>query len=221
MVAGPVLERLRFTRLPQATNDIAVRVQDADRRDTAAASPFAGALRVTKPQAGRPMAPKYSFCREWQASLRSGGRLLEHRPVVIRRYFDQKRELQAAQFDGLDGLVRRQSHSVFGPRGSPSALRFLARAPAPVDDGELTSRLERRAHRSGESRPIGDAMKGIRHEYEISRVPEPIRQGRRRRPAQSRNWLPRFRSDDDAPHPANQGLGRSQRRDARFWRFAA
>ncbi len=39
----------------------------------------------------------------------------------------------------------------------------------PVDDGEAAACAERVAHRGGEAPLVGDAMKGIRHEYEIDR----------------------------------------------------
>jgi hypothetical protein len=89
-----------------------------------------------------------------RALWHSGGRLLEHGAVVIGRQLDQPGKLQAARFDRVDGLLRRQSQ--FGLRSARLAQdhRFLARALMPVDDRKMTGRAERRTHGTRQARPI-------------------------------------------------------------------
>ena len=87
---------------------------------------------------------------------------------MIGRYFIQMSQLQPARFDGLGGLFRRQSQFSFWSARFAQYDRFLARALMPVDDREETARLKDCAHRKHQSRSIRNAVKSIRHEYEVS-----------------------------------------------------
>ena len=77
-------------------------------------------------------------------------------------------QLQSARFNGLDGLFRRQSQFRFWSARFAQDRCLLARAGMPVDNREKTSRFESCAHREGQSPLIGNAVKSIRHKYEVS-----------------------------------------------------
>src|SRR5216684_1454022 len=84
--------------------------------------------------------------------------------------FEKPGEFQTASLDRLDGLLRR--HAQFGVWSArfPQDRRFFARARVPVDDGKASAELERFPHGARQSRAIGNAVKGIRHEDKVSRT---------------------------------------------------
>src|SRR5712692_356995 len=94
----------------------------------------------------------------------------EHGAIVIARDFEKPGEFQTASLDRLDGLLRR--HAQFGVWSArfPQDRRFFARARVPVDDGKASAELERFPHGARQSRAIGNAVKGIRHEDKVSRT---------------------------------------------------
>jgi len=77
-------------------------------------------------------------------------------------------QLQTARFNGLDGLFRRQSQFRFWSARFAQDRCLLARTGMPVDNREKTSWSEGCAHREGQSPLIGNAVKSIRHKYEVS-----------------------------------------------------
>jgi hypothetical protein len=89
---------------------------------------------------------------------------------VIRRQFGDAQERKAGRLDGSFHLRRAHSQFRLGTARRAEHRRFLARPRMPVDDGKESARHENLRNRSGEARPLGNAVEHIRQENEINRL---------------------------------------------------
>ena len=78
-------------------------------------------------------------------------------------------ELQAARSHGPDGLCGRQSQFRLWPPWLAQDHGFLARTLMPIDDGKTTVGLKYPSHDARQPRLVRHAVKRIRHEHEIGR----------------------------------------------------
>jgi hypothetical protein len=100
--------------------------------------------------------------------LVSATRSIEHRAVVIGRQFDDSIEHQAACFNRLDSLLRRQPQLKLRPARFAEDDCIFARTLMPVNNCKMTVSLQHLSHGTGQTGSVRDAMKGICHEYEIN-----------------------------------------------------
>src|SRR5262245_6751894 len=92
----------------------------------------------------------------------------EHGSVMIGRQFDALCEPKFACFDRLGRLLWRHPQFCLWASRLAKDRRFLTWSLMPVDDRKTPTRLQCPPHSSRQTRPIGDTMKGIRHEYEVN-----------------------------------------------------
>src|SRR5262249_42915363 len=92
---------------------------------------------------------------------------LEYGAVMIGRDFHEFHKCQGTPLDSADRFLRREAQFRFRTARFPKDRRLLARPSMPIYDRQPAARLQSVVHRARQPWPVGTAVEGVRHEYEI------------------------------------------------------